>query len=545
MTDTAREWSLIEAIDVITEAVGDRELIVWNEVRRTHREVQERSRALARWFAAQGLGVRRERDEIDRWECGQSTIGLVMGNRPEYLETMYAAFRARAVPFNVNHHYRPTEVRAVFDMLGVSAIVYARALGPLVLEALAGRDVLLVDVDDGSGAERLPGATDIEDAIAASGPDQLPTPSPDDLYVVCTGGTTGSPKAVLWRQGDAFVSAMAGSEGLLPEQLAERAAAGGGRWFAAPPLMHAAAQWTAFCGIHGGATVLLHDDTRQFDAAAVLGVAERERATLMSIVGDAYARPMIDELRRRPYDLSSLTNLGVGGAVTSEACKVELLELIPHLLIVDGYGASETGGMAFGPRTAGGGKGGFAPSSGAIVLSEDRQSILDPSDQSVGWTARRARVPLGYLGHQDATETTFPIVDGERFAVPGDRAQYLPDGSIAVLGRDSMVVNTGGEKVFVEEVEEALRGHPAVEDALVIGRPSERFGNEVVGVVQLRPDRAAAPNELREHCAATLARFKAPRAIAFVDQVGRHASGKPDYQWARTAALDGVDATEG
>jgi fatty-acyl-CoA synthase len=541
----AREWSLAEAIDVITDAVGDRELIVWNDVRRSHREVQERSRALARWFAGHSLGLQRERDQIERWECGQSTIALVMGNRPEYLEAMYAAFRARAVPFNVNHHYRPAEVGAVFDMLRVDAVVYARALGPLVLAALEGRDALLVDIDDGSGVERLAGATDLEGAIGSSGSHDLPTPSPDDLYIVCTGGTTGAPKAVLWRQGDAFISAMAGAEGLSPAQLAERVAAGGGRWFAAPPLMHAAAQWTAFCGIHSGGTVLLHDDTWQFDASAVLGVAERERATLMSIVGDAYARPMIDELRRRTYDLSSLTNLGVGGAVTSEACKVELLELLPHLLIVDGYGASETGGMAFGPRAAGGSRRGFSPGSGAIVLSEDRRRILDATDESVGWAARRARVPLGYLGHREATEATFPEVSGQRFAVPGDRAQYLPDGSIAILGRDSMVVNTGGEKVFVEEVEEALRSHPAVTDALVVGRPSDRFGYEVVGVVQLRPDVVVHPNELREHCATTLARFKAPRAIAFVDLVGRHASGKPDYQWAHTAAADAVDATGG
>jgi fatty-acyl-CoA synthase len=182
------------------------------------------------------------------------------------------------------------------------------------------------------------------------------------------------------------------------------------------------------------------------------------------------------------------------------------------------------------------------------VLSEDRTSVLDPGTDEIGWTARRGRVPLGYLGDPGATEATFPEVDGERFAVPGDRARLRADGSIEMLGRDAMVVNTGGEKVFVEEVEEALRSHPAVADALVVGRPSERFGQEVVAVVEPREGTAPTAElaaDLREHCAGSLARFKAPRAVAFTDRIGRHPSGKPDYRWAREAASDALDATVG
>jgi fatty-acyl-CoA synthase len=200
--------------------------------------------------------------------------------------------------------------------------------------------------------------------------------------------------------------------------------------------------------------------------------------------------------------------------------------------------------MAFGATRRGTELRGFSPGAGAAVLSADRTRFLAPGDDEVGWTARRGRVPLGYLGDRTKTEETFPIIDGRRVAVPGDRARLGADGTIALLGRDSMVVNSGGEKIFVEEVEEVLRRHPSVFDALVVGRPSERFGEEVVGLVSLRSGAAADALALREFVAQSIARFKAPRAFAFCEQIRRHASGKPDYQWARTAALGAVDAKQ-
>jgi len=229
--------------------------------------------------------------------------------------------------------------------------------------------------------------------------------------------------------------------------------------------------------------------------------------------------------------------------VTSAAVKEALLELLPHVTIVDGYGASETGGMAYGATGRAGAAQAFAPAAGAAVLSADRRRFLSPGDDEIGWTARRGRVPLGYLGDRKKSEETFPIIDGERVAVPGDRARLTPDGQIVLLGRDSLVVNSGGEKIFVEEVEEVLRRHPDVVDAVVVGRPSERFGEEVVGVVQLRPGASLDPLELREFAARTIARFKAPRAIAVCDAIRRHASGKPDYTWARTVAAHATAAT--
>jgi acyl-CoA synthetase (AMP-forming)/AMP-acid ligase II len=533
----SREWAFSQVIDAIADAVPDREMIVWRDVRRTYEEVRERTERLARFFAAQGLGLRRERVELARWECGQSPVAVVLSNCPEYLETMYGSFRARAVPFNVNPHYAPGEVAALLDQMHAEAVVYHRRLGPLLAATDRG-DRVLIDVDDGSGVAPLVGSTTFADAIVGAPSGPLPDPSADDLYLVCTGGTTGRPKGVLWRQGDAYVAAMRGTEDATPESIAAQAVAGGQVWFAIPPLMHAAAQWTTFSALHLAGTVVLHDDSGPFDADAILATAARERAVLMTLVGDAYAVPVIEALRTGHHDLSALAVIAIGGAFTSPAHKQQLLELLPHVVIMDGYGSSETGGMAFGASTVRTATARFRGGDGAVVLSADRGRLLEPGEDETGWTARRGRVPLGYLDDPAATRATFPVVDGVRFAVPGDRARVEGDGSIMLLGRDSLVVNSGGEKVYVEEVEEVLRTHPDVLDALVVGRPNERFGEEVVALVQLRPGSALTGIEVRDYVGTVLARFKAPRAVRFCDRIGRHPTGKGDYGWARAAAVD-------
>ena len=541
------EWTLPGVQDVIAATAPNREMLVHGETRRTYCEVRARSTGLARFLAARGLGLHRDRAKLERWECGQSTVGLVLHNRCEYLESMLGCYRARAVPFNVNYNYRSGELRALFDMVAAEALIYERAFGPALAEAIEGLDVVLIDVEDGSGEPPLPGSIGFEQAIATASNVDLSPPSPDDLYLICTGGTTGLPKAVLWRQADIFVSAMSGSDATSAESLQQVVAADlSGAWFPAPPLMHAAAQWTAFAGLHTGGKVVLHDDTRRFDAGVILDVCERESVTMMSIVGDAYARPIIEALRRQPRKLPALARLGTGGAITSDSCKTELLELLPGLTIVDGYGASETGGMAFGAKTRESTNQGFTPGLGAVVLSEDRRRLLEPGADEVGWTARRGRVPLGYLGDPEKTRATFPVIEGVRFAVPGDRAMVESNGAIRMLGRDAMVINTGGEKVFVEEVENALKDHPAVVDVLVVGRPSSRFGEEVVAIVQSSPDLPApTPKDLRDFAGRAIARFKAPRAVAYCETIGRHPTGKPDYQWAREQAVHAIPVAEG
>jgi 3-oxocholest-4-en-26-oate---CoA ligase len=539
------EWSLSAIQDILCEVAPTREMLVCGGVRRTHEEVAARSRGLAAFLVDNGVGAHRERDALARWECGQAPVALILHNCTEYIEAMLGCFRARAVPFNVNHHYKPVEIRNLLDGIAAEAVIYHRSLGRLVAEALEDRDLVLIDVDDDPDASALSGSTGFEGAVTTVRPDAgMPAPSPDDVYLACTGGTTGVPKGVLWRQADIFVAAMGGSEDSTAASIADVARDGIGTWFAAPPLMHVAAQWTVFGGLHSGATILLHDDRDSFDANKIIEEAARERAALIAIVGDAYARPMIEAIRRNPVDLSALQRIGTGGAVTSDESKQALIELLPRVTIVDGYGASETGGMAFGETTRTGAAKAFSPAPGAAVLSADRTHFLEPGSAEIGWTARRGRVPLGYLGDRQKTEVTFPVVDGERLAVPGDRATLGADGTIRVLGRDSLVINTGGEKVFVEEVEEALRRHVDVVDALVVGIPSERFGQEVAAVVQLRPGAATAPSELRDFVSYSLARFKAPRSVVYCDAVGRHPSGKPDYQWALLAAAGAVSATK-
>jgi fatty-acyl-CoA synthase len=548
------EWSLPGVIDVVTAAVPDREMLVWTSsgrsVRRGFGEVADRTRRLAAFLAGSGIGVRRERGELDRWECGQSPVAIVASNCPEYVEAMLGAYRARAVPFNVNHHYHPREVAALLDAVGTEAVVYHRRLGPPLAEALTapapgGGRRLLVDIDDGSGVAPLPGSVPFEDAIAASADvSRLPEPSPDDLYLICTGGTTGPPKGVLWRQADLYVSGTGGLDGGSAEQIAELAGSGAGVWFAASPLMHSAGQRTVLAAVTRGGTAVLHDDARPFDAAAILATVARERVNVMTIVGDAYARPMRDELRAGGYDLPSLRQIGTGGAATNPQVKRQLLEALPNVTIVDGYGSSETGGMASAAsRRADATPAAFTLAPGAMVLAADRSRPLRPGEDEIGWAARAGRVPLGYLGDQARTETTFPIIEGRRVAVPGDRARLDAEGRLVLLGRDSMVINTGGEKVFVEEVEEAIRRHPDVLDALVVGRADERFGQEVVALVRTRPGVTLTPSEVREFAARSVARFKAPRAVLLCDRVVRHANGKPDYGWAKTAAADALPAT--
>lgn len=536
------EWSLPAVHDVIAETIPDAEMIVWGAERRTFAQVAERSRGLARFLAGRGIGCHVERAELQPWEKGQDSVAIVMYNRPEYLEALFGALRARAVPFNVNQHYRPHEVASLFASVDARAVVYQRRLGPLLAEAGDVSQLVLIDVDDHSGVAPLPGSTPFEEAVATTD-GELPTPSPDDLFMMCTGGTTGSPKAVLWRQADMYVGGMSGSPDATAESIAAMTGLGLAPWFAAPPLMHAAAQLTAFSAWHLGATIVLHDDSQPFDARTILDTTVREGVGMLVVVGDAYARPLVDELRLGNHDLTGLQSLASGGAAMSERYKQELFELLPHVTVIDGYGASETGNMASGARAKGDSPNGFSPSAGTTVIALDRSRFLQPGDDEVGWTARVGNVPLGYLGDQAKTEDTFVLVEGKRTAIPGDRGRFLPDGTIEMLGRDSLVINTGGEKVFVEEVEEVLHEHPAVADCLVVGRASERFGQEVVAVVSLHPGTSAEPTELREHVASRIARFKAPRAVLICDEVRRHPSGKADYRWAKEAAEAAVPAT--
>ena len=538
MTAETREWALADVFDVVSAAAADRDAIVWRDRRQTYAQTRVRTDALASSLIARGLGRVKADPSAPRWVCPQDRVALLLHNRPEHLEALVGCWRARVVPFNVNYHYKSGEVADLLRAMGARAAIYERGLGALLRDVAPDLDVLL-EVDDESDAVPLARATPFEEATGGRA-SKLPTVDPADQYLACTGGTTGRPKGVLWRQADVLLAGMGGTPGMTDSALRERAAQGGGVWFPTSPLMHVAAQWTAMIALNQGATVVLHDDSKPFDMATILETAARERVTMMTIVGDAYARRMVERLRLGDLDLSQLFVIGTGGAPTSMDLKREIHEHLPQVMIRDGYGATEIGAAASGMLVDDDGQQRFELGFNTRILSADRTRFLTEADDEVGWLARCQHVPLGYLDDPDATDATFPMIDGVRVAVPGDRARMEPDGRFVLLGRDSLVVNTGGEKVFVEEVEDALKRCESVCDAVVVGRADERFGQAVVAIVQLAPGHAPDPVGLRNQCGAQIARYKAPRAFLFVDRVQRHPTGKADYSWARQRAADAV-----
>jgi len=534
--------------EAIAAAIPDREAMVTSRHRFTWSDVARRSRKLANLLRAAGLGCHRERADLQPWESGQDHLALYLYNGHEYMEGMLGAYKARVAPFNVNYRYVAEELLYVLRDASTKALVFHASFAPLLREVLPKLPPvkLLLQVDDGSGEPLLPGAQDYEQAIdAASDASPDVTPTGDDLYILYTGGTTGMPKGVLWRQEDIFFAALGGRMLGGPEvgsidELVERCrSAGELRSLPAPPFMHGAAHWAGFIMWHSGGTICLQENTRTLDPHDVWRTVERERIMQMSIVGDAFARPLLDQLAKGTYDVSTFKVLGSGGAILSAPLKQAFLEAIPGLIIFDGFGSSETGaqGSTVSMKGMEGEQGSFKMDDHTCVLDAELTRRLEPGDESMGWLARAGRVPLGYLGDEAKTRKTYPTVGGTRYAVPGDRAQLSADGQIRVFGRDSVCINSGGEKIFAEEVEQALKHHPAVYDVIVTGTPNARWGEQVTALVKLRPDAIATDDELREAAATQIARYKLPKAFVFVDELVRAPSGKPDYRWAKETAV--------
>jgi acyl-CoA synthetase (AMP-forming)/AMP-acid ligase II len=533
------EWTIGAVLDVIAEVVPDRAITVCGDRRRTFAETAELTRRLANYLAANGFGVQQERATLQNWECGQDRVALLMHN-DLYTDMVIGCLKARTVPVNVNYNYTPGEVRELLDYVRPRVVIYNKSLGAKFADVLPPDSVdLLLSVDDGSDVPDLPGAVPLDEALAQGDTGPAVAASPDDLLMICTGGTTGRPKGVLWRQSDIYVSSMVGADHASAQDIRDKVSRNGGPpWFAVSPLMHAAGMWTAFSGIMAGLTVVLYDTSKKLDPRLVWQTAEREKVSMMTMVGDAYAAPLVAELRQRNYDLASLAAIGTGGAATNLKHQQALLELLPQLTLINGYGSSETGNMGFGHSRREARSDTFTLREGGLVLSEDYSRFLSPGEHEVGWAAREGRIPLGYFNDPDSTRKTFPVVDGKRVVISGDRAALDADGTLRLYGRDSLVVNTGGEKVFVEEVEDVLRADPDVADALVVGRPSERWGEELVALIQPREEVHALDDQLRVRCAAELAGFKVPKEFIIVEQVHRLGNGKADYRWAKRQATE-------
>jgi 3-oxocholest-4-en-26-oate---CoA ligase len=484
---------------------------------------------------------------LQPWESGQDQLALYLYNGNEYLEGMLGAYKARVAPYNVNYRYVDEELEYLLNNAKTRALIYHAAFAPRVASVRGKVPSLevLIQVADSSGNALLPGAVDYETILrqssAAAPPEQ---PSPDDLYILYTGGTTGMPKGVLWRQADILVAALGGRgpDGILEtlDAYVERARPGNVKTLPAAPYMHGAGHWIALSALHQGNPVFIQSDVERLDPDDILSLIEREKINYLQIVGDAFARPIVDAIRNGRYDLSSLTILLSGGAPLNASIKAEILELLPHVMIIDGLGSSEAGGQGvqISNRQTGASTGKFMPGPDNCVVDETMTKALAPGHDGMGWWAKRGFVPLGYLDDEGKTARTFVTIDGVRFSVPGDRARHLADGTIELHGRDSVTINSGGEKIFAEEVEHALKQHPAVYDAVVAGRPSERWGQEVVAVVQLRDGIRATDADLAAECAKHIARYKLPKAYVYRDAIVRSPSGKADYRWAKAQAVD-------
>jgi acyl-CoA synthetase (AMP-forming)/AMP-acid ligase II len=533
------QFAVADIHEAIAASRPDDECLVFRDHRLTWSQVTERTRRLANHLVGRGLGVRTDRSDLAGHQTGQSHLAIYLHNGNEYLEAMLGSFKARVAPFNVNYRYVAEELQYLLNDSQAEAVIIHSQFAPVLAEVLPTLPNLTVilQVPDESGNDLLPGATWYEDALAASSADKPPvTPSPDDLYILYTGGTTGMPKGVLWRNGDANIECFGGSTADTIEAVVADAA-GGLKALLAPPFMHGAGHWMSFRTWNAGGTVFVQSVPERLDPVDVWSLIEREKLNFLLIVGDAFARPLLDELERNTYDLSTLTVLLSGGAPLSANLKEEFLQHLPSLMIVDGLGSSEAGGqLSHVSAGSGATTGTFPMTPGNHVLSEDLDRPLEPGEDELGWLAKSGHLALGYLGDEVKTARTYPVVAGVRYAVPGDRARLRIDSVIELHGRDSVTINSGGEKIFAEEVEAAIKAHAGVYDCVVAGRPSERWGNEVVAIVRVRDGYEADEASLRAEAELHIARYKLPKAFVFVTEIVRSPSGKADYRWAKQVA---------
>ncbi|HUJ08223.1 MAG TPA: AMP-binding protein [Streptosporangiaceae bacterium] len=520
--------NLADLCAAVAATAPDRCALVCNGQRLTYRELTARSEHVAQHLIAAGI------------EPGE-TVGLYLPNSVAYVESLLGCMVARAIPVNINYRYTGPELAHLFGGARLAALVvdaeYA-GLAAQVAPACPALRHVLVAGGDPAGVS-FPGQVTVLDYASATSAAPATRPengrSGDDRLIIYTGGTTGLPKGVLWRHEDFYFSALAGGNhygapcGTVGELVAAAERTPEMGYLLAVPLMHGSGTYTIFTAFLMAAKVVI---TRRFDPARVARLMAEEKIMLVAVVGDAMARPLADELAARPgeYDLSSWLVLGSGGALLSPSVRAQLLAVRPELFITDRFGSSETGTDGQIERGEAG-QARLIPQLDVCVVDEHLRPV--PPGQT-GWIAKSGHVPLGYFGDQEATARTFPSMNGKRWAILGDLARVEQDGSIIVLGRGSTCINTGGEKVFPEEVEQALKSHPAVLDALVAGVPDERYGKRVAAVVELRPDAPPVDAQaLRAHCRAAVAGYKVPTRIHFVPQIVRSPSGKADYRWAR------------
>jgi 3-oxocholest-4-en-26-oate---CoA ligase len=528
------EFNLADLFEAAADAFGEREYLVAGTDRRTYAELEARANRLAHHLAEKGIGP-------------GDHVGIYAHNCAQWVETAWATFKLRAVWVNINYRYVEDELRYLFDNSDLKALVVQRSFAPNVKALLPALPDLrhVIVVEDGSDEEDpSPDTVAYEEALAAQSPERDFAPrSGDDHYILYTGGTTGMPKGVVWRQEDVFYALGGGIDALTgvrverPEQMVEKGLAAGGQITFLPiaPLMHGATQWGVMGQSFTGNRVVL---VPRFDPHEVWGLVDAEKVNMVMITGDAMGKPLIEALQedRGRYDLSSLFGLTSTAALFSPAVKDEFFKVFPSLIMTDAVGSSEGGnnGLSMVQRDSTAMKSGPTVTSlGETVVLDENLEPVKPGSGVIGKIARSGNIPVGYYNDPVKTAEVFLTIDRKRYVMPGDFATVEADGSVTLLGRGSICINSGGEKIFPEEVEAVVRSHPDLMDALVAGAPDERWGQRVAAIVEPRPGRAAPSLEdIQQLCRKHVAGYKIPRELHVVDKVERAPSGKPDYRWA-------------
>ena len=538
-------YNLADVFELAVDRYAEREYLVADEKRCTFKEMEERANRLAHHLRSQGV------------QPGDH-VGIYAYNCMEWVETLWAVFKIRAVWININFRYVEDELAYIFTNADLKALVVAREFIPRVVNVISSlpelRHTVVIEDRSNASTDGIQYA-DYESAMAANSTERdFPKRSGDDHYIIYTGGTTGMPKGVVWRQEDVFFALGGGVDqttGTIvdhPEEVVKRGENGQMTMFPLAPLMHGASQWAVIGrGFEGHRVVL----SKSFDPVAVWKLIEKENINGLFITGDAMARPLIEAYKSltTEIDVSSFFLLASSAVVFSQVVKDEFFDQFSNVMIIDSIGSSEIGGggilmAAKGQLMKGGPT--VTPGQGATVLDVDTLEALKPGSKKEGVVARTGFIPLGYYKDPLKTSETFVIgADGKRYALSGDSAIFEADGTITMLGRGSQCINSGGEKIFSEEVDSAIKSHPDILDVTVIGVPSERWGSAVCALVALRGS-APLPNlkDIQDHCRKTIAGYKVPRHLLQVDKVVRSPSGKPDYRWAKTTALAQLNLTK-